>query len=276
MRSSCTTLFRLTTWAWAVTTSRPGTTTTTSSTKTSRRSTRNMRGRVNWVSARPAWSLGVRYEETDVTAVTTQAVPDRRRSGPRTTTSRINSRAERCAAVRRGELRQCPAQHRLLRSNCWTTSSLRASWSKTIARADYGQLFVAETAGTPPRATALGGIAGGIEQQHRPRATGVDAISTSRSRCTTAKPATSRSDSSTRTWRTSSVRAQVTRTMFGIRDPSSGAAGSSVGSGVSERSRRIPGALRNDVEHVRHDGDGRQSGSVPGSDGDFPGQLDQR
>ncbi len=38
---------------------------------------------------------------------------------------------------------------------------VRASWSKTIARADYGNLFVADTAGTPPRATALGGIAGG-------------------------------------------------------------------------------------------------------------------
>ena len=37
----------------------------------------------------------------------------------------------------------------------------RASWSKTIARADYGQLFVADAAGTPPRATALGGIAPG-------------------------------------------------------------------------------------------------------------------
>lgn len=38
---------------------------------------------------------------------------------------------------------------------------LRASASKTIARADYGQMFVANSSGTPPRATALGVTAGG-------------------------------------------------------------------------------------------------------------------
>lgn len=38
---------------------------------------------------------------------------------------------------------------------------VRASWSKTIARADFGNLFSATTAGTPPRAIGLGGIATG-------------------------------------------------------------------------------------------------------------------
>jgi TonB-dependent receptor len=38
---------------------------------------------------------------------------------------------------------------------------LRASASKTIARADFGQMFVSNSSGTPPRATALGVTAGG-------------------------------------------------------------------------------------------------------------------
>lgn len=37
----------------------------------------------------------------------------------------------------------------------------RASYSKTIARASYGNLFNSQTAGNPPRPTALSGVAGG-------------------------------------------------------------------------------------------------------------------
>ena len=133
---------------------------------------------------------------------------------------------------------------------------VRASWSKTIARADYGQLFVADSAGTPPRATALGGIAGG-NRGNTALVPLESRMSTSPSRCTTARRATFRWGSSTRTWRTSSVRA-TSRNLFGFRDVSSG---SQVR--VPVRRRRnwpaIPGALRNDVNMFVHDGDVRES-----------------
>ena len=109
----------------------------------------------------------------------------------------------------------------------------RLSYSKTIARADYGNLFASQSAGAPNRPTALGGVTGGT--QGNP-----DLL-----------PLISDNFDISLEWyfdRSSYVSAgffykkvknflgvgQVTEPLFGLRDPSSGAAGSRSGAALAE------------------------------------------
>ena len=102
-------------------------------------------------------TVGVRYEQTDVTANTSLAVP----------TAIVWNADNDFSQQFPGGTTPLPDEadyNNVLPSIDFHVELLdnvivRASWSKTIARADYGQLFVADAAGTPPRATALGGIA---------------------------------------------------------------------------------------------------------------------
>lgn len=111
----------------------------------------------------------------------------------------------------------------------------RVSWSKTIARPGYGSLFAADTAGNPPRPTALGGIATG-----------------SRGNAGLLPLESSNFDASAEWYYAPSsyvsfgvyekrVRnfegiGQVTGNLFGLRDPSSGAAGTRSGAARDELS----------------------------------------
>ena len=108
----------------------------------------------------------------------------------------------------------------------------RISYSKTIARADYGNLFASQSAGAPNRPTFLGGVTGG--NQGNP-----DLL-----------PLVSDNFDISLEWyfdRSSYVSGaffykkvknfvgvgQITQPLFGLRDPSSGAAGSRSGSAVT-------------------------------------------
>jgi TonB-dependent receptor len=102
-------------------------------------------------------TAGVRWEQTDVTSTSDLAIP----------TSVIwtsdNDFAQQFGTGTQAITEDADYDH-FLPSIDFSVEVLedvvvRASYSKTIARADYGQLFVSNTAGTPPRAVALGGIA---------------------------------------------------------------------------------------------------------------------
>jgi TonB-dependent receptor len=186
---------------------------------------------------------GVRYEKTDVTAATTLAIP---------TAIIWNADNDFSQSFTGGvqPLSDDASYNNTLPSLDFQVELIdnvvaRASFSKTIARADYGQLFVADAAGTPPRATALGGIAGGSSGN------------------TSLIPLESTNlDVSLEVYYGEASYVSLgffnkdvknfigigttARNMFGLRDPSSGAAGSRSGS-ASAALAAIPGALRNDV-----------------------------
>jgi TonB-dependent receptor len=187
---------------------------------------------------------GVRYEKTDVTAVSTLAVPD----GIIWTAD--NDFASDFSSGTIQPLSKDADYNNVLPSVDFSVEMLdnvvaRASWSKTIARADYGSLFASETAGTPPRATALGGIPTG--------ASGNPALIPLESTNIDISLEVYYDEASyvSLGFFNKDVKnfigvGQITRTMFDIRDVSSGAAGSRSGA-ASTTLAGIPGALRNDV-----------------------------
>jgi TonB-dependent receptor len=120
----------------------------------------------------------------------------------------------------------------------------RVSYSKTLARADYGNLFASQSAGAPNRPTVLGGVTGG--NQGNPNL----------------KPLVSDNFDISLEWYfapTSYVSAgffykkvknfvgigQVNEELFGLRDPTSGAAGTRSGSALTEINNL--GAVLSDV-----------------------------
>jgi TonB-dependent receptor len=187
---------------------------------------------------------GVRYEKTDVSAVSTLAVPD----GIIWTAD--NDFASDFSSGTIQPLSRDASYNNVLPSLDFQVEMLdnvvaRASWSKTIARADYGQLFASETAGTPPRATALGGIPTG--------ASGNTALIPLESTNIDISLEVYYGEASyvslgffNKDVKNFIGTGQITRTMFDIRDVSSGAAGSRSGA-ASTTLAGIPWALRNDV-----------------------------
>ncbi|MEI9850923.1 MAG: TonB-dependent receptor [Sphingomonas sp.] len=155
----------------------------------------------------------------------------------------------------------------------------RASYSKTIARADYGSLFASQSAGQPNRPTYLGGVTGG--SQGNPNLL----------------PLISDNFDISLEWYfapTSYVSAgffakkvknfvgvgQVTQPLFGLRDPSSGAAGSRSGAAVTAINGL--GAVMSDVSLFTMTAlIDQNSGSVAAATAQFQahlgvnGQLDQ-
>jgi TonB-dependent receptor len=186
---------------------------------------------------------GVRYEQTDVTANTSLSVP-----------SEIVWTADNDFA------QTVPPGTQPLSDDADYSNTLpsldfnvelldnvvaRASWSKTIARADYGQLFVADSAGTPPRATALGGIATGASGN-----TGLIPLESTNIDISLEVYYGEASYISigffNKDVKNFIGTGTTTRTMFDLRDPSSGAPGTRSGQ-ASTLLAGIPNALRNDV-----------------------------
>ncbi|MBB4150784.1 TonB-dependent receptor [Sphingobium scionense] len=112
----------------------------------------------------------------------------------------------------------------------------RFSFSKTIARPDYGNLFVATSVGTPPRPIALGGVASGSTGNARLAPLISDNLDLSfewyykPSSYISAGVFEKRVQNFVGT-------GQTTRNLFGLRDVSSGAAGSRSGTALAELQR---------------------------------------
>jgi TonB-dependent receptor len=105
-------------------------------------------------------TVGARYEQTDVTANSNLAIPSA------VVWTADNDFAQQFANPGTQALKEEADYDHFLPSLDFSIEVvdnlvLRASASKTIARADYGNMFAASTSGTPPRATALGVTAGG-------------------------------------------------------------------------------------------------------------------
>jgi TonB-dependent receptor len=186
---------------------------------------------------------GLRYEKTDVTAATSLAIP---------TAVVWNADNDFSQQFSGGvqPLSDDANYNNTLPSLDFSVELLdnvvaRASWSKTIARADYGQLFVADAAGTPPRATALGGIATGSSGN-----TGLVPLESSNIDVSLEVYYGDDSYVSLGFFNKQVKNfiglGQTTRTLFDLRDPSSGAPGTRSGA-ASTALANIPGALRNDV-----------------------------
>jgi TonB-dependent receptor len=186
---------------------------------------------------------GVRYESTDVTAKTSLAVPSaiiwnadndfsQQFPGGTTPLSADSSYSNVLPAL--------DFQVEIL-----DNVVARASWSKTIARADYGQLFVADSAGTPPRATALGGIAGGSSGN-----TGLIPLESTNIDLSLEIYYADASYVSLGFFNKDVKNfigiGTTAKNLFGLRDVSSGLPGTRSGS-ASAAIAAIPGALRNDV-----------------------------
>jgi TonB-dependent receptor len=122
---------------------------------------------------------------------------------------------------------------------------MRAAASKTIARADYGQMFVSNSAGTPPRATALGVTASGA--RGNPSLVPLESTNLDFSMEWYYGDASYVSvgyfDKDVDNFIGTGVFPQE---MFGLRDVSSGAPGTRSGQ-ASALIPTIPGAVRNDV-----------------------------
>jgi TonB-dependent receptor len=105
-------------------------------------------------------TVGARYEQTDVTANSNLAIPSA------VVWTGDNDFAQQFANPGTQPLTEETDYDHFLPSLDFSIEVvenlvLRASASKTIARADFGQMFAATSSGTPPRATALGVTAGG-------------------------------------------------------------------------------------------------------------------
>ncbi|WP_246021483.1 TonB-dependent receptor [Alteraurantiacibacter aquimixticola] len=185
---------------------------------------------LNWdgdLAGRPVQVVaGVRWENTKTTAFSRVAIPERIEWDSDNDFTRVVS-ADVGEIVRTGEY------NKLLPSIDFRIEPVddvvaRVSYSKTLARPDYGNLFASQSANGPDRPTALGGVAAGT--QGNP----------------SLQPLVSENFDVSLEWYfapTSFVSAaffvkdvsnfvgvgQVEQNLFGLRDPSTGAAGSRSG-----------------------------------------------
>jgi len=185
---------------------------------------------------------GARFENTRVNAFSIVAQPDRIEWDSDNDFSRVIG-ATTVAITRSGEYNNLlPAID--FRIEPMDDVVARVSYSRTIARADYGNLFASQSANAPNRPTALGGIATGTA--------GNPAL----------RPLLSDNFDLSLEWyfdRTSYVSAgffakrvrnfvgvgQVVQPLFGLRDPSSGTAGTR--SGQAQTAINGLGAVLSDV-----------------------------
>ena len=112
----------------------------------------------------------------------------------------------------------------------------RFSFSKTIARPDYGNLLVASSVGTPPRPIALGGFATGSTGNARLSPLISDNLDLSFEWYYTPSSYISAGVFEKRVQNFVGT-GQTTRNLFGLRDVSSGAAGSRSGTALAELKR---------------------------------------
>jgi TonB-dependent receptor len=189
-------------------------------------------------------TVGVRYEQTDVTSASEQAVPTA------IVWTADNDFAQQFGNSGTTTLSEEADYDHVLPSLDFSVEVLdnvmvRASYSKTIGRADYGLLFASTTAGTPPRATALGVTAGG--GRGNPGLVPLESRNLDLSLEVYYGDASYISlgffDKDVENFQGTGVFSQE---MFGLRDPSSGAPGTRSGQ-ASALIPTIPGAVRNDV-----------------------------
>jgi TonB-dependent receptor len=227
---------------------------------------------------RPAgFVAGVRFENTKVDAFSRVAQPDRIEWDSDNDFTRVIG-SNIAEITRNGEYNNLlPAID--FQIEPMDNVIARVSYSKTIARADYGNLFASQSAGAPNRPTALGGVTGG--NQGNP-----DLL-----------PLVSDNFDVSLEWYfapTSYVSGgffykkvknfvgvgQVTQELFGLRDPSSGAAGSRSGRALAEINSI--GAVLSDVSLFtmtalidQHDGDLAAASAEFQTHLGANGQLDQ-
>ncbi len=189
-------------------------------------------------------TVGLRYEQTDVTAESQLAIPTA------IVWTADNDFAQQFSNPGTQQIKEDADYNNVLPAldfSIEVANNLvaRASYSKTIARPDFGQMFVANSAGTPPRATALGVTAGG--SRGNPALVPLESNNIDVSLEWYFGEASYVSlgwfDKNVKNFIGTGVFSQ---TMFDLRDPSSGAAGTRSGQ-ASALIPTIPGAVRNDV-----------------------------
>ena len=189
-------------------------------------------------------TVGVRYEQTDVSASSQQAVPTAIAWVADNDFAQVFGNPDAQTVSEQADYDHVlPALDFSI--EVIDNVVVRASYSETIARADFGQMFAATTAGTPPRATALGGTAGGT--QGNPALVPLESQNIDLSVEVYFGEASYVSlgffNKEVENFIGIGV---VNQELFGLRDPSSGAAGTRSGQ-ASAAISTIPGAVRNDV-----------------------------
>jgi TonB-dependent receptor len=197
------------------------------------------------IGGRPSnLTAGVRYEQTDVVSDTVQAVPTA------IVWTADNDFAQQFPSGGADVVSGESDYDHFLPSLDFSVEVLenvivRASYSKTIGRNDFGFLFAGQNAGTPPRATALGVVATG--NSGNPGLVPLESTNLDLSLEVYFGEASYISlgffDKNVDNFQGTGVFSQ---NMFELRDPSSGAAGTRSGQ-ASDIIPTIPGAVRNDV-----------------------------
>jgi TonB-dependent receptor len=108
----------------------------------------------------------------------------------------------------------------------------RVSYSKTIARADYGNLFASQSAGAPNRPTFLGGVTGGNQGNPNLQPLISDNIDVSLEWYFAPTSYVSAGFFAKKVKNFVGI-GQISQSLFGLRDPSSGAAGTRSGAAVT-------------------------------------------
>jgi TonB-dependent receptor len=191
-------------------------------------------GQMTWngeIAGRRAQAvIGARYEQTDVRSVGIQAIP-----------SAIRWAADNDFFVDAGaagdEVVGTGSYENLLPAldfNIDIVENLvgRVSFSQTIARADYGNLFATATAGAPPRPTATGGVPTGSAQNPGllPLLSNNFDVSLEWYYQPSSFVSVGFFDKRVRNFIGTGV---TNRNLFGLRDPGSGAAGSRSGTALA-------------------------------------------
>jgi TonB-dependent receptor len=120
-------------------------------------------GQLTWegeIGAMPVTMVaGVRYEQTDVLSTSLVAVPTEIRWTSDNDFTRIVGAQVQPISGEGSYDNVLPAFDFSIQPT--NDVKLRASWSRTLARPDFGNLFAASTVNAPPRPTAIGGVATG-------------------------------------------------------------------------------------------------------------------
>jgi len=169
---------------------------------------------------------GVRYEKTDVLATANVAIPTAIVWTSDNDFTRVVSSTVQPVSQTGGYDNLLPSLDFSIEP--LDNVKLRASFSRTLARSDFGNLFVSDTAGQPPRPTALGGVATGSSGNAGLLPLVSDNFDVSAEWYFAPHSYVSLGFFEKRV-RNFVGTGQTTRNLFGLRDPSSGAAGTRSG-----------------------------------------------
>lgn len=181
-------------------------------------------GQIGWMPANMV--AGVRYESTDVESTSLVAIPSEIRWVSDNDFTRIVGATVQPVSGEGSYDNILPSLDIAVEPT--EDIKLRASWSRTLARADYGNLFAASSVNGPPRPTAIGGVATGNSGNPNLLPLVSDNLDFSAEWYFAPSSYVSVGYFDKRV-RNFIGQGQFTRTMFDLRDPSSGAAGSRSG-----------------------------------------------